>query len=183
MTLLPRLLLTALLLASAVPSTAQAGDVEFSFTIQADSTPDLVFVDPGVYAVVGHPYPVLLADGHYWAFHQNRWWRAERRGVRWAPVGVRVVPARVRATSYTRYVDFRPGATHVTVYSRDVHHRYDHAGDVPPPHLHHGQARHAAKTRDKYERDHDKAYAKQQKKRAKAGKSAGKGNGKGKGKK
>src|SRR5262245_16426201 len=40
------------------------------------STPDLVYVGPGVYAVASFSEPVFYADNYYWRFHSGAWYRS-----------------------------------------------------------------------------------------------------------
>lgn len=168
-----------------VPTAARAGDVDIDFSFNAsfgDDSPDLVYVEPGVYAVVDHSYPVVVADGYFWTHHHDRWWRTRSYGARWVPVEVRVVPQRVVGVPLVRYRSFHPTSDHVLVYSRDVRGHYDGRGAVPPGHLKHHRAKakkhdsgrsHGPEARGNSGRGHGNSHP---------GKGNGRGRGRGKGK-
>lgn len=70
------------------------------------STPDLVYVGPGVSVVADYDYPVFYSQGFYWRYNNGLWMRSRlyNRGF----VRVRTVPVVVRQIRYPhRYVHVR----------------------------------------------------------------------------
>ena len=56
-------------------ASACAGSYRASATVST-STPDLVYVSPGVYAVAGYSDPVYYADNYYWRYDDGYWYRS-----------------------------------------------------------------------------------------------------------
>ena len=58
------------------------------------STPDMVYVSPGVHVVANYDHPVFYSQGYYWRYNSGIWLRsrAYNRGF----VRVRTVPVVVR---------------------------------------------------------------------------------------
>lgn len=69
--LVPLILGAALALASACAGTTYTA----SATLR---TPDLVFVQPGVYAVANYAEPVFYANNFYWRYDRGAWFRSPR---------------------------------------------------------------------------------------------------------
>ncbi len=70
------------------------------------STPDLVYVSPGVSVVADYDYPVFYSNGYYWRYDSGIWLRSSyfNRGF----VRVRTVPVVIRGIRYPhRYVHVR----------------------------------------------------------------------------
>jgi hypothetical protein len=69
------------------------------------SSPDLVFVSPGVYAVADYDQPVFYTGGAYWLYRDGFWFRSRVHTGGWArvsspPVAVRRIS---RPQAYVRY--------------------------------------------------------------------------------
>ena len=72
----------------------------------AYTTPDLVYVGPGVQVVADYDYPVFYSEGFYWRYNNGIWLRSHmyNRGF----VRVHRVPVVVRQIRYPhRYVHVR----------------------------------------------------------------------------
>lgn len=70
------------------------------------STPDLVYVSPGVSVVADYDYPVFYAQGYYWRYDGGIWMRSPywNRGF----IRVRTVPVVIRGIRNPhRYVHVR----------------------------------------------------------------------------
>lgn len=87
------------------------------------STPDLVYVSPGVQVVANYDYPVFYSSGYYWRYNSGVWLRSPywNRGF----VRVRTVPVRVRGIRNPhRYVRVRArGNVHRRPAMRDRRNR------------------------------------------------------------
>jgi hypothetical protein len=83
------------------------------------STPDLVYVSPGVHVVADYDYPVFYSQGYYWRYNSGIWLRSPywNRGF----VRVRTVPVTVRRIRNPhRYVHVRArGRVHRRPAMRD----------------------------------------------------------------
>ncbi|MFW6197710.1 MAG: hypothetical protein ACOC5B_02485, partial [Myxococcota bacterium] len=70
-------------------------------------TPNLVWVDPGVWVVADYRYPVFYSHGYYWLWRSDTWYRSPRFGRGWSRVRGRAVPNRIRRIDrprrYRRY--------------------------------------------------------------------------------
>ena len=70
------------------------------------STPELVYVSPGVQVVADYDYPVFYSQGFYWRYNSGIWMRSRlhNRGF----VRVHTVPVVIRQIRYPhRYVHVR----------------------------------------------------------------------------
>lgn len=129
------------------------GRVGYSYGYVATS-PDLVYVSPGVYVVAGHDEPVFYADNGYWRYHGGVWYRSRTYRGGWVttthvPVAVRRID---RPATYVHYRG-RARFAHVRDHRRverpaRVEHRRpiarDHRGHRPSP-----AARPAGRARDR----------------------------------
>jgi hypothetical protein len=57
------------------------------------TTPDLVYVQPGVQVVADYDEPVFYSDGYYWRYYDNTWYRSDYYSGGW--VRYRNVPRAV----------------------------------------------------------------------------------------
>lgn len=48
-----------------------------TYTVTATS-PELVYVSPGVYAVAGYGLPIFYANNSYWQYYDGLWYRSNR---------------------------------------------------------------------------------------------------------
>ncbi len=72
------------------------------------ATPNMAYVDDGVYVMENYQYPVFYTDGFYWRYWGNRWYRSRYHRGGWAFVGTRYLPARVRRIRRPRrYIRYR----------------------------------------------------------------------------
>jgi len=73
-------------------------------------TPELVYVEPGVYVVADYSDPVFYNDGYYWLYRDGYWSRSYTYSGGW--VRVRTVPYYVRRIHRPyAYVRYRPHAS------------------------------------------------------------------------
>jgi hypothetical protein len=53
------------------------GEAQYGYSASATvSTPDLVTVSPGVQVIADYDEPIFYADGFYWRFYDNVWYRS-----------------------------------------------------------------------------------------------------------
>ena len=96
-------LLSALLFASlAGAGCAGSGQVHYGASV---TTPDLVYVSPGVQVIADYDEPVFYSDNYYWRYDAGVWYRSPYHTRGW--VRVYDVPTRIRQidrpTAYIRY--------------------------------------------------------------------------------
>jgi hypothetical protein len=73
----------ALIAAALACGCVGSGEVEYSGGVYA-STPDLVTVSPGVSVIADYDEPIFYADGFYWRFYDNVWYRSSYYTGGWA---------------------------------------------------------------------------------------------------
>lgn len=96
----------AVFLAVAVGGCTGSGYVGTRATIVADTgTPDLVYVSPGVQVIADYDEPIFYADGYYWRYYDDTWFRSAYYTGGWSYVDQPpVVVARIdRPYRYQRY--------------------------------------------------------------------------------
>lgn len=49
-----------------------------TYSVTATTTPELVYVSPGVYAVAGYGQPIYYANNSYWRYYDGLWYRSNR---------------------------------------------------------------------------------------------------------
>ncbi len=76
------------------------------------TSPELVHVGSGVYAVANYDYPVYYADNYYWRFYDGRWYRSPYYTGGWSYAPPTRVIARIDRP-YTRYYMDRDRRIHV----------------------------------------------------------------------
>jgi hypothetical protein len=98
---------SAWLFAAAVAGGGCAGTGEVAYSGNATMTsPDLVYVEPGVQVVADADEPLFYADGSYWLYRDNMWMRSDSYRGGWARVDV--VPAPIREIREPRaYIHYR----------------------------------------------------------------------------
>ena len=99
-----RLLQSILFAALAGTGCAGTGQVGYGATATV-STPELVYVSPGVQVIADYDEPVFYSDNYYWRYNSGVWYRSPyhtRGWVRWSdvPVAVRRID---RPTAYIHY--------------------------------------------------------------------------------
>lgn len=100
-----------------------AGTVHYRGTI-AVSDPDLVEVQPGVYALADSSEPVFYSDGYYWLYQDGAWMRSPSYDRGFVRVDLYHVPQRVRVIDHPHsYVHYRHGHRRAPVVVRDHRHR------------------------------------------------------------
>ena len=84
-----------------------AGTVHYRGTV-AVQDPNLVEVQPGVYAVADADEPLFYNDGYYWLYSDGAWLRSSRYNGGFVRVDAYHVPQRVRVIDHPRaYVHYR----------------------------------------------------------------------------
>lgn len=95
-------LLSALLFASLAGACAGTGQVHYGASV---TTPDLVYVSPGVQVIADYDEPIFYSDNYYWRYDAGVWYRSPYHTRGW--VRVYDVPTRIRQidrpTAYIRY--------------------------------------------------------------------------------
>jgi hypothetical protein len=85
------------------------GRVGVEYTATA-TTPDLVYVSPGVMVVADYPEPVFYSSNYYWRYNGGIWYRSHRYNGGWSVSAN--VPVAVRSIDRpTAYVHYRSSAT------------------------------------------------------------------------
>jgi hypothetical protein len=84
-----------------------AGTVHYRGTV-AVSDPNLVEVQPGVYALADSDEPIFYNDGYYWLYTDGSWMRSPSYNGGFVTVDAYHVPQRVRVIQHPRtYVHYR----------------------------------------------------------------------------
>src|SRR5688572_9693636 len=101
--MLGKRIIIALIAALAIGCHAH-GRVGYTATYTA-TTPDLVYIGPGVYVIADHDYPVFYSNNLYWRYDGGVWYRSRTYNSGWTvsydvPVAVRRID---RPTAYVRY--------------------------------------------------------------------------------
>jgi hypothetical protein len=136
-----RIFALAVFLSVATAGCTGSGYMTTRATVVADTgAPDLVYVSPGVRVIADYDEPIFYADGYYWRYYDDTWFRSAYYTGGWVYVDQPpVVIARIdRPYRYERYrpqgyvVHRRPVPAHrlqppPRVHTRD--HRVDR--DVP----------------------------------------------------
>ena len=79
------------------------------------STPELVYVGPGVYVVEDYHRPVFYSNNYYWLYSDGMWFRSRYHSGHW--VRARTVPRAVlRIERPQRYVRYRADRRDRRVY-------------------------------------------------------------------
>src|SRR5262245_54640653 len=96
----------AAFVSAALAGCAGSGYVTTRATVVADTgTPDLVYVSPGVQVIADYDEPIFIADGYYWRYYDDTWFRSAYYTGGWSYVdSPPVVIARIdRPYRYERY--------------------------------------------------------------------------------
>jgi hypothetical protein len=108
--------------------------VEYTGTV-AVTTPDLVYVSPGVQVIADYDEPIFYSDGFYWWLYGGVWYRSATYTGGW--VHVTLPPtAIVRIRDTHRYRHYRPNG-HVVRHRPVPSHRVkrpvvrDHRSEAP----------------------------------------------------
>src|SRR5678815_5385060 len=98
------------------------------------SSPELVYVQPGVYVIADYPEPVFYSEGYYWRYDGGIWLRSQFHDRGWARMGH--VPAPIaRIDRPQTYVHYRPGHRASTPMTRAPEQPPEQR--VAPPHERH----------------------------------------------
>jgi len=72
----------------------------------AVATPDLVYVAPGVSVIADYDKPIFFADGFYWWFYGNTWYRSAYYTGGWVVAAPPAVVIRIGEPAHYRH--YRP---------------------------------------------------------------------------
>ena len=76
-------------------------------TMNADGTPSLIEISPGVEVVADYSVPIFFADDYYWWFDGGLWWQSSWYGGGWVHAGN--IPPRVAGiANREQYAHYRP---------------------------------------------------------------------------
>ena len=97
-------LLQALLFAGLAGGCTGTGAVQYGASASV-TTPELVYVSPGVQVIADYDEPVFYSDNYYWRYNNNVWYRSQYHTRGWVrvespPVAVRRID---RPQTYIRY--------------------------------------------------------------------------------
>lgn len=129
---MPRYLICILLIAGC----AGSGSYHGSATVYG-SSPDLVYVSPGVQVIADYDEPIFYTDGYYWRYYNDTWYRSNyyNRGWSYSPAP-RALLRIDRPRSYVRYrpqgyVSRRPVRDNRPAYRDNRPVNRDHRGTQP----------------------------------------------------
>lgn len=72
-----RIIALAVALAAGTAGCAGSGYMTTRATVVADTgTPDLAYVAPGVQVIADYDEPIFYADGYYWRYYDDTWFRS-----------------------------------------------------------------------------------------------------------
>jgi hypothetical protein len=108
---------------AALAACATTGRYEYGVAV---SSPDLVYVEPGVSVVADADAPLFYSDGYYWLYRDGYWARSPSYHGGFARVDVNLVPQRVRYIShpegYAHYRRHHEGRIYAQPTIRDHRH-------------------------------------------------------------
>ena len=110
-----RLLFPLLALGLFVAPYTQAGNVDVGInlnigvpTIEIVSPPEFLLIPSlGMHISIGAPYDLFYLDGHYYQFHNNRWYRSNHYQGPWGYVDRGRLPKRMLKHEYREMLDWR----------------------------------------------------------------------------
>jgi hypothetical protein len=112
--------LSSFLIAAALAGGCAGGQVHYVGTV-AVSDPNLVEVQPGVYAMADASEPIFYNDGFYWLYRDGVWLRSSNYRGGYVAVDVYHVPQRVRVIERPHaYVHY--SRRHAPIVIRDHRH-------------------------------------------------------------
>jgi hypothetical protein len=94
-------------MASALLLVGCAGSAQFHSSASI-STPDLVYVSPGVQVIADHREPIFYSDSYYWRYNGNVWYRSSNHTRGW--VRYQAPAAILRIERPSAYVHYRGSA-------------------------------------------------------------------------
>lgn len=109
----------ALIVASGCAGTTSGG----YYASASYSTPDLVYVSPGVQVIADYDEPIFYSDGFYWRYYGNTWYRSPYYNRGW--IYARPPSAILRIDRPYAYRHYRPSGY---VSRRYDNRRYDNRG-------------------------------------------------------
>jgi hypothetical protein len=90
-------------MASALLLVGCAGSAQFHGSASV-STPDLVYVSPGVQVIADHREPIFYSDSYYWRYNGNVWYRSSNHTRGWVRYQAPVAILRIeRPSAYVHY--------------------------------------------------------------------------------
>jgi hypothetical protein len=130
--------LVPFLIAAALAGCAEGGYYTTGTVMVSSTTPDLVYVAPGVSVIADYDVPIFYADGFYWTYSSGYWYRSPRYTGGWVYVSSAPYPiARIRQPyAYVHYRPYGYVARHRPVPSNRIAYptvRDHRAARRPPP--------------------------------------------------
>jgi hypothetical protein len=123
--------LSSFLMAAALAAGCAGGQVHYVGTVSV-ADPNLVEVQPGVYAVADTDEQVFYNDGYYWLYRDGVWLRSPRYSGGYVAVDVFHVPQRIRVIERPHaYVHYRRSHRGPIVIRDHRHYRFRLAAPQP----------------------------------------------------